>query len=511
MSNLTSWQETQQSWFLGIGINEYAEFPKLSNAVKDIREVKDVLVAKYDVDEEHVLTLFDQEATKENIIETLDELGRKVKASDKLFIYYSGHGHLNDHLGLGYWIPVDAQKNKAARYIPNSTVRDYVKGIKAKHILLVSDSCFSGSLFMQGQHRSSRAIKELDNLTSRWAICSGRHDEEVYDGDPGENSPFTKSFIDILNNNEQDFLNVGRIADRVIEQTASNYEQLPDGRPLFGVGHQGGQYIFKQKGTARSAMPVAATPVVDKLVTPETMTPPEAAQGSIEGVTVSKKMIAAIGAVVLALLVGMTAITLTKVQPAQIIEAEAATQSDAALTAVSIESEKSLGVDDKADPVSQESKQNTESVESNNEIPEKPKAATNQKKIASAQKVDKSKEPSKNVTPAVAAPLVITTIEDAVVELFELENYKGRSLKLYGDQFTTIENLSKIDVESMEFNDVISSAKIHLPEGYRFTLYEKKRFKGEEFGFTGTGKLLLFPTLGNLDDQVTSTRLERVK
>ena len=100
---------------------------------------------------------------------------------------------------------------------------------------------------MQGQFRSSRAIEELDNLNSKWAICSGRHDEKVYDGDVGDNSPFTKSFISALNGNDRNGLNVARIADLVIEQTAANYEQLPDGRPMFGVGHQGGQYIFRNK------------------------------------------------------------------------------------------------------------------------------------------------------------------------------------------------------------------------------------------------------------------------
>ncbi len=506
MSNLTSWQPTQKSWFLGIGINAYAEFPKLSNAVKDIKEVKDILVDKYDVDEKHVLTLFDQEATKENIIDTLDDLGKKVEPSDKLFIYYSGHGHLNDHLGLGYWIPVDAQKNKAARYIPNSTIRDYVKGIKAKHILLVSDSCFSGSLFMQGQHRSSRAIKELDNLTSRWAICSGRHDEEVYDGDPGENSPFTKSFIDILKSNEQDHLNVGRVADRVIEQTASNYEQLPDGRPLFGVGHQGGQYIFKQKGKARStaaaipatAAPLASIPMVTK---PQ---PIEERQGAV--VSLSKNMLLSIAASVIVVLAAVTAIVLNKSVPAESLDAIPNAQLSAATLPINEQNANREEASLLAAEVNEEAKgSEADPIETKEVVNVKPNPQLSKKPVSPKKKV-----PAKNAVPTFAAPLVINKIEDAVIELFELENYKGRSLKLYGDQFSTIENLSKIDVESMEFNDVISSAKIHIPEGYKFTLFEKRKFKGEEVEFTGSGKMLLFPTLGNLHDQVTSTKLERL-
>lgn len=499
MSNLTSWQAKQNSWFLGIGINSYAEFPKLSNAVKDVTEVKEILIDKYDVEEEYSMTLYDDKATKENIIDTLDELGKKVKSEDKLFIYYSGHGHLNDHLGLGYWIPVDAQKDKAARYIPNSTVRDYVKGIKAKHILLVSDSCFSGSLFMQGQHRSSRAIKELDNLTSRWAICSGRHDEEVYDGDPGENSPFTKSFIDILKSNEQPSLNVGRVADRVIEQTAANYEQLPDGRPLFGVGHQGGQYIFKQKGQSRSVrVPAAAYPQAVAAAAPiPAMISEEVPQ--TEGMNISKPMLMGIGAVLICAVAALTMFNLSQNQNStspeeSALSALAVTEVDETTTAIEDEA---LAEEETLD--SEKSTEESKEVSAKTVKP-KSKPAPKPKKTVKADLIAKA-------APAVA---IITNIDDAVVELFELENYKGRSLKLYGNQFSSIDNLSKIDVESMNFNDVISSAKIFIPADYEFSMYEKKKHKGEMVKFTGNGKMLEFPNLGGLDDKVTSTLLRKL-
>lgn len=119
MSKLTKWNPTQHSWFLGIGIDKYDQFDPLSNAVRGVKDVKDVLLKSYDIDNECVITLYDKEATQEAIIESFDELGNKVGEADKLLIYYSGHGHLNDNLGLGYWIPVDAERDKIAKYIPN--------------------------------------------------------------------------------------------------------------------------------------------------------------------------------------------------------------------------------------------------------------------------------------------------------------------------------------------------------------------------------------------------------
>ena len=246
---LSKWSNPGKSWFFGIGINEYQAFTPLTNAVRDVEECIDLLVSKYDVDPDYVHTLFDDEASKKNIIDTLDFLGTQVGAEDKLIIYYSGHGKVNNSIDVGYWIPFDGEKDSTSQYISNSTIRDYVGGIDAKHILLISDSCFSGTLFMRGDFRSTDISDELSDLTSRWAICSGRHDEEVYDGEPGSHSPFAQSILNILSANEKDYIPIGRIVNHVIEETAANYEQLPDGRPMFGVGHGGGQYIFRKKGS----------------------------------------------------------------------------------------------------------------------------------------------------------------------------------------------------------------------------------------------------------------------
>ena len=84
-----------KSWFVGIGINQYLHFTNLNNAVKDVEDVLEVVSRKYELDQECVMTLFDENANRENIITTFDQLVEKVQPVDKVLIYYSGHGHLN--------------------------------------------------------------------------------------------------------------------------------------------------------------------------------------------------------------------------------------------------------------------------------------------------------------------------------------------------------------------------------------------------------------------------------
>ena len=476
MPKLTQWNPSSNSWFLGIGIDSYQNFDGLSNAVKGVKEVKDVLLDHYDLDEECVVTLFDKKATKENIIDTLDELGGKIKPEDKLLIYYSGHGHLNNTLGLGYWIPIDAKKGKASSYLPNSTIRDYVKGIKAKHILLISDSCFSGSLFMQGAYRTSRAVQELDSLNSRWAICSGRHDEEVYDGTPGENSPFTQSFIDYLKKNEKESVNVGRVADHVIEQTAANYEQLPDGRPMFGVGHQGGQYIFwKKDSISPSQAAVQRTERSEKsesdIKVPDT---PEKKTLPISKISVGLAVLA------IGLIIGFT----------QLDRSDPMDVSSTPLSLVdpilneSIESE------------SNSSQKISDQIKKNSTISDK----KSKESLGTVSEVNKKK---------VATPVLINDVNDAVIELYELPNYKGRMFPIYGEQSSKIDNFNDIEIKGLKFNDVISSVTLAIPSDYEFILYENKKQKGQKIAFSGNGMKKEYPTLGALMGKVSSCELRK--
>ncbi|MCB9284604.1 MAG: Hsp70 family protein [Lewinellaceae bacterium] len=235
-----------RSWFLGIGISNYKEFPVLSNAVKDVEDVLSLLTSKYDVQADLATLLFNEKATREGIINQFDRLVENIEKDDKLIIYYSGHGHL-DKNDRGYWIPYDASRGSTANYVRNATILDFINDIKSLHTLLIVDSCFSGSLIMKNSSRSAFSMDEREVLPSRCALCSGRHDQEVFDGVPGKNSPFAESILDILGRNEHTKINFSKIVDRVIEQTRRNYNQLPWGKSLYNVGDKGGEYFFYLK------------------------------------------------------------------------------------------------------------------------------------------------------------------------------------------------------------------------------------------------------------------------
>ncbi len=223
-----------------IAIEEY-QHPKvfnLENPVNDARALQNVLLSRYLFKSENVSLL--QNPTREDIINSFDELSRKLSEHDNLLVFYAGHGWWDKDANIGYWLPSDADKISKARWVRNSTVQDYLKEIKAKHTLLVTDACFSGSIFTARSFNTetSIAIKTLYDLPSRKAMTSGSLTEV-----PDE-SVFVKYFIDRLSKNEEPFISAEQLFGSFRMAVINNSEVLPQYGIIKNVGDEGGDFIF---------------------------------------------------------------------------------------------------------------------------------------------------------------------------------------------------------------------------------------------------------------------------
>ncbi len=249
--NTSTKTKVGKNYLLGIGIDRYQDFIPLKNAVKDVQDISNILISKYEFEQSNVKLLLNEAATRENIIEELDQLSLKVEENDKILIYYSGHGFLNEENNRGYWIPIEAKNEKPSTYVANANLRDYIKSIKSRHTLLISDSCFSGSLMARDATRQiSGAYDTWEAKKSRYVFASGKG--IVSDGIENENSPFAKAIIDQLSNPAEPKLNIVRLADEVTRTVRFNHEQQPEIHPFFDTGHDGGQFVFNLKNNIAS-------------------------------------------------------------------------------------------------------------------------------------------------------------------------------------------------------------------------------------------------------------------
>lgn len=233
---------TGKSYMLLIGVNQYKYWNRLHNAVKDCSDLSQVLTNEYQFHNTDVITLYNHEATRENILETFESLQDKVGPNDNLLIYYAGHGFYDPQSQLGYWVPVGARLNKIPDFIRNSTIHDYLRTINSKNTLLIADACYAGSLFANSRGEI------IEGKRSRWAFTSGDI-EKVWDGQPGENSPFARYLIRYLTNNRKSSLGADEVIKNVRQVVERNTAQTPQGSPLRHVGDEGGQFRFYRKSS----------------------------------------------------------------------------------------------------------------------------------------------------------------------------------------------------------------------------------------------------------------------
>src|SRR5262249_8031037 len=126
---------------LVIGNNTYTAMSPLKTAVNDATAIAELLRTTYGF----TVTLLTN-ATREDIITALDQLRATLTEQDNLLIYYAGHGILDTSEERGYWLPVNAQQSSRIQWVSNTTISDALKAMAAKHILVVADSCYSGTL-----------------------------------------------------------------------------------------------------------------------------------------------------------------------------------------------------------------------------------------------------------------------------------------------------------------------------------------------------------------------------
>ena len=235
---------------LVIGIDEYTgDWPMLKNAVNDAKAVADLLSAKYTFTS--LKTLYNKEATRDNILAEFERLMGTVKANDNVFIYYSGHGEYIESMDKGFWVPVDANGKSVSKYISNEDIRSFLTGIPSKHTLLVTDACFSGDIF-RGKtmtipyENSTKYYSKMYSLSSRKALTSGGV-EPVMDKGKENHSIFAYYFLQALRDNGEKYIDAGQVFDFLKIPVVNNSMQTPAYSPIRNAGDEGGQFIFIMK------------------------------------------------------------------------------------------------------------------------------------------------------------------------------------------------------------------------------------------------------------------------
>ncbi|MCH7694500.1 MAG: caspase family protein, partial [Proteobacteria bacterium] len=227
---------------LVIGNNNYKYLPHLKTAAFDARAVADVLRETYGFD---VTLLID--ATRADIIEALDDFRETLDDTTNLLIYYAGHGWLDEAAGQGYWLPVDAKRNRRTHWVANSTITGTLRALNAKHVMVVADSCYSGTLVrgIKIKENTPDYIRRMAGKRARLALTSGGL-EPVADSGGGKHSPFAAAFIDVLKANTS-VIDGTQLFSQMRRPVILNSDQTPEYSDVRKAGHEGGDFLFVRR------------------------------------------------------------------------------------------------------------------------------------------------------------------------------------------------------------------------------------------------------------------------
>jgi hypothetical protein len=131
---------------LVVGIEQYQNIPKADYGERDAATMKRY-IQKLGVPEENVIFLTGQRATRTGLAKYLEEwLPRNVTDQSRVYFYYSGHGAPDPSDGLSYLVPWDGDPTflKSSAY-PVSRLYEKLGALKAKEVVVMLDSCFSGA------------------------------------------------------------------------------------------------------------------------------------------------------------------------------------------------------------------------------------------------------------------------------------------------------------------------------------------------------------------------------
>jgi len=259
-------QYFDHSYAIVIGIDSYEHpnaWPTLQYAVKDAQAITEFLTGQGFT----VITFYGVHAKKAAIISAMeDDLAPKLHPSDRVFVFFAGHGKTETLGGekRGYIVPYDGGRGSSLISMAELKLQSSYMGV-ARSQLFIMDSCYGGLL---ASTRDSLVdihvphyLKEVTDRIARQVLTAGGEGQEVLDGGPKGHSIFVDALLEGLQDgladlNGDGYITFHELVAYVTPRASNDYETPGDG---VLPGHQEGEFVFRNpKGTGR---PIVEIPV----------------------------------------------------------------------------------------------------------------------------------------------------------------------------------------------------------------------------------------------------------
>jgi hypothetical protein len=240
---------------LVVGINQYKPpLPNLKTAVNDAQTIARVLSESYGF---QVKLLVNSNATRSNILNAMSEYRRSLRENDSLLIYYAGHGYLDREADKAYWLPADAEARTTSNWIISDELTTDIRVQPARHVLIVSDSCYSGGLSRDPgiQLRPDDKQVFLSKMLSRKSrdVMASGGIEPVSDSGANGHSVFANAFLGALSEMAADmFAATDLFYGFVQPRVAGKSSQIPQYALIRNSNDESGDFVFVRNKSAKA-------------------------------------------------------------------------------------------------------------------------------------------------------------------------------------------------------------------------------------------------------------------
>ena len=239
---------------MAIGINKYKN-PKLNlnYALEDAEAFLKLVKTKGKklFNQTKMYTLFDEEATKDNMLSMLDEIAAAARPQDVFFFYYAGHGSMME--GNFYFIPTenirlydfDLLTNEA---VNAATLQEKFANISALKQLVVLDACQSGGstelLAVRGASEE-KAMAQLSRSSGVHVLAASGSEQFATEFAELGHGLFTYVLLEALSGKADGAPKDGKVTiyelKAYIDSQVPEYSSQYKGKPQYPVTYSRGQ------------------------------------------------------------------------------------------------------------------------------------------------------------------------------------------------------------------------------------------------------------------------------
>ncbi len=226
---------TDQDLAVVIGIEEYQNLPPSEYSRSDAQTLKRYLLA-LGMREGNIQLLLDEKATFSAVTKVVETwLANKLREGGRVVVYFSGHGAPEPASGDAYWVPWDGDPNylKQTGY-PLKRLYEKLGALKAREVIVLLDSCFSGSGGRSVLARGARPLVLMappPALGPEIAVFSAARAAQISSSSPAKrHGVFTWHFLRSLEAGKRSLTEIHDAVAPAVEDEARslNVEQNPE-------------------------------------------------------------------------------------------------------------------------------------------------------------------------------------------------------------------------------------------------------------------------------------------